>query len=949
LRCDSTHLTLFRKVAEQRGEYCCHVSKPPSWNEIRTNAQQFATRWEGTSDENAESQSFWNEFLGIFGIDRKRVATFEARAKRESTGGRGRIDLLWPGTLVAEHKSAGKDLATAEAQALDYLESIDVKDFPGVIVTSDFGNFRVRDLGGDNTPFTFPLAELPKEIDRFGFIAGYRQRKFGDKEEEEANVRAARLMGDLYEELARTGYEGHDASVLMTRLLLLMFADDTGMWEKGLFSEFVETRTQSDGSDLGSQLAMLFQVLDKPETSRPATMDELLLRFPYVNGHLFSDRIDIPSFDKRMRDELVRCTEFDWSKISPAVFGSLFQAVKSKEARRTLGEHYTTEHNILRALAPLFLDDLWLEYESVRDNAQRLERLHNKIANIRVLDPACGCGNFLVIAYRELRRLELAILTRVADLRQDTQMHLDVSNMVRVRLSHFYGIEVEEWPARIAETAMFLVDQQANHELAITFGNAPDRLPIMNAVNITVGNALRTDWESVLPAAECSYIVGNPPFVGMSLLSKDQQEDNRTVFAQLVGGSRTGRLDYVACWYAKAAAYIRNTDVRVALVSTNSITQGEQARELGPLLANNGVEIDFAHRTFAWASEAPGAAAVHVVIIGFSYGGQATKKLLFDYPDIKAEPIVRTASRINIYLADSAVLGIAKHAKPIVDNPKMTEGNKPQDGGGLIVEVADSEAFLNDPIASKYLRRLVGGRDYLHNENRRCLWLVNANPADLRSSRLIADRLRIVSEARLASPTPSAREKAKTPSLFLSIRQPASRWLAVPYVSSELRRVVPMAFFEKEDIANNTVMSIDGASEYLFGILQSSMYVTWVKNVGGRLESRIRINPDLCYNAFPFPSETEGGRSRVEQAALAVLEARRLYPESTLADLYDPFTTPVELVKAHDALDAAVDALYGSKKFAGDADRLEFLFARYAELTADLLTQAPPKKSRARK
>jgi hypothetical protein len=526
------------------------VSKPPSWNEIRTNAQQFASRWEGTSDENAESQSFWNEFLGVFGIDRKRVATFEARAKRESTGGRGRIDLLWPGTLVAEHKSAGRDLAAAEEQALDYLESIDVRDFPGVVVTSDFGNFRVRDLGGDNVPFTFPLADLPQEIDRFGFIAGYRQRKFGDKKEEEANVRAARLMGDLYEELARVGYDGHDASVLMTRLLLLMFADDTGMWEKGLFSEFIDTRTQEDGSDLGAQLAMLFQVLDREETKRPETMDELLLRFPYVNGHLFSDRIEIPSFDKRMRDELVRCTDFDWSKISPAVFGSLFQAVKSKEARRTLGEHYTTEHNILRALAPLFLDDLWVEYEAVRDNAARLEKLHDKIANIRVLDPACGCGNFLVIAYRELRRLELAIITRVADIRKDTQMHLDVSNMVRVRLSHFYGIEIEEWPARIAETAMFLVDQQANHELAITFGNAPDRLPIMNAANITIGDALRVDWNAVLPASECSYVVGNPPFMGKFTRSEEEGRRLQELFEMRRG---CGDLDYVCAWFARAA------------------------------------------------------------------------------------------------------------------------------------------------------------------------------------------------------------------------------------------------------------------------------------------------------------------------------------------------------------------------------------------------------------
>lgn len=924
------------------------MSKPPSWNEIRTNAQQFATRWEGTSDENAESQSFWNEFLGIFGIDRKRVATFEARAKRESTGGRGRIDLLWPGTLVAEHKSAGKDLATAEAQALDYLDSIDVKDFPGVVVTSDFGNFRVRDLGGDNIPFTFPLAELPKEIDRFGFIAGYRQRKFGDKEEEEANVKAARLMGDLYEELARTGYEGHDASVLMTRLLLLMFADDTGMWEKGLFSEFIETRTQPDGSDLGAQLAMLFQVLDKAETARPATMDELLLRFPYVNGHLFSDRIDIPSFDKGMRDELVRCTEFDWSKISPAVFGSLFQAVKSKEARRTLGEHYTTEHNILRALAPLFLDDLWVEYESVRDNVQRLERLHDKIANIRVLDPACGCGNFLVIAYRELRRLELAILTRVADLRKDTQMHLDVSNMVRVRLSHFYGIEIEEWPARIAETAMFLVDQQANHELAITFGNAPDRLPIMNAVNITIGNALRTDWESVLPSSECSFIVGNPPFIGMSMMDKEQQEDNRVVFSSH-GGSRTGRLDYVSCWYAKAVEYMRGKLIRAALVSTNSITQGEQAREIGPLLAENGIAIDFAHRTFAWTSEAPGSANVHVVIVGFSPAGATTSKRLFDYSDIKGEPVERSVKAINIYLAPSAVPSIGKHTTPLVANPKLTEGNRPQDGGGLIVSAEQYDEVAADPVAMKYLRPLAGSQDTLHNTPRWCLWLVGATPAEIRSSKLILQRLEIVAEARATSPTEAAREKAKTPAVFLSIRQPKSRWLWVPRVSSENRRIIPMRFFEPEVIAHDTALSLDGADEYLFGVMQSAMFSIWVKTVSGRLKSDIRVSPDLSYNSFPFPERTEKGDARVLAAAHAVLEARDNHPDASLADLYDRLAMPADLVKAHDALDSAVDALFAGKKFSGDADRLEFLFARYAELTADLLTELPVKKTRKKK
>jgi type I restriction-modification system DNA methylase subunit len=925
------------------------VSKPPSWNEIRTNAQQFATRWEGASDENAESQSFWNEFLGIFGIDRKRVATFEARAKRESTGGRGRIDLLWPGTLVAEHKSAGKDLATAETQALDYLESIDIKDFPGVIVTSDFGNFRVRDLGGDNIPFTFPLADLPKEIDRFGFIAGYRPRKFGDKEEEAANVKAARLMGDLYEELARTGYEGHDASVLMTRLLLLMFADDTGMWEKGLFSEFIETRTQPDGSDLGSQLAMLFQVLDKAETSRPSTMDELLLRFPYVNGHLFSDRIDIPSFDKRMRDELVRCTEFDWSKISPAVFGSLFQAVKSKEARRTLGEHYTTEHNILRALAPLFLDDLWIEYESVRDNAQRLERLHDKIANIRVLDPACGCGNFLVIAYRELRRLELAILTRVADLRKDTQMHLDVSNMVRVRLSHFYGIELEEWPARIAETAMFLVDQQANHELAITFGNAPDRLPIMNAVNITVGNALRVEWESVLASSECSYIVGNPPFIGTRLQSQDQKEDQRSVWHD---SPKAGSVDYVTNWFVKASRYMSGQGSTAAFVATNSITQGEQASLLWGEMKKADVEISFAHRTFAWASEAPGAANVHVVIVGFRRAADITKRRLFEYPELKAEPVERTARFINAYLIDGPDVLVRSRTTPLrSDLPSMEAGNEPRDGG-FISNISDevaNEIRESDPVAAQYLRRIFGSQEHLHAEKRWCLWLLDANPSDIRNSPVLRTRVGQV----LAERSGKKGHKGKAadrPALFSYICQPRTNYMLVPSVSSETRRYIPVGYYSADDIATNAVFLIAGADLELFGVMSSSMFVAWVGLVSSRLESRYQISTTAVYNTFPFPDKTDQAKhDRVTLASTEILEVRSTFATASLADLYDPLAMPADLLTAHNKLDAAVDALYGGQKFVNILERESFLLARYAELTADLLTELPAKKTRKKK
>lgn len=926
------------------------MSKPPSWNEIRTNAQQFATRWEGTSDENAESQSFWNEFLGIFGIDRKRVATFEARAKRESTGGRGRIDLLWPGTLVAEHKSAGKDLATAEAQALDYLESIDVKDFPGVVVTSDFGNFRVRDLGGDNTPFTFPLADLPKEIDRFGFIAGYRQRKFGDKEEEEANVKAARLMGDLYEELARTGYEGHDASVLMTRLLLLMFADDTGMWEKGLFSEFIETRTQPDGSDLGSQLAMLFQVLDKAETARPSTMDELLLRFPYVNGHLFSDRIDIPSFDKRMRDELVRCTEFDWSKISPAVFGSLFQAVKSKEARRTLGEHYTTEHNILRALAPLFLDDLWREYESVRDNAQRLERLHDKIANIRMLDPACGCGNFLVIAYRELRRLELAILTRVSDLRQDTQMHLDVSNMVRVRLSHFYGIEIEEWPARIAETAMFLVDQQANHELAITFGNAPDRLPIMNAVNITVGNALRIDWESVLPASTCSFIVGNPPFIGKKIRTAEQQDDMASVFASW---GNVGNLDYVSAWYEKASQYMRKTDIVTALVSTSSICQGEQVELLWPRLLADGGRIVFAHRPFKWTSEAPGAAGVSVVIVGFTRSNSVFRKsILFDYPSDLSEPVSQEVSVIGPYLTEGSTAVVSKRKQPLLDVPLMAFGSMPNDGGFLFVDQDELQELREaDSDAASLVRRFFGAQELIDDSERYCIWSIGADPGVVSRSKFLSSRAASVRKYREASTRAATRQLADFPLRFGEVRQPTTKYLAVPCHSSENRIYLPCRFLEADNIASNALMTIGNADEYLFGMLSSRMFMAWLAEIGGKLESRLRVSAEIVYNNFPFPEVDEKQRGRVSDAAQHVLQTREIFPGASLFELYNPVAMPEELVRAHQALDKVVDSLFGKTPFLTAGARLAALLARYSSLveSADLFSSEPVKKTRKKK
>lgn len=912
------------------------MQKPPSWNQIRANAAQFAARWSDETDENAGSQSFWNEFLKIFGIDRKRVATFEARAQRASTGGRGRIDLLWPGVLVAEHKSAGKDLAAAEDQAIDYLESIGDASFPGHVITSDFGRMRIRDLGGDNVPFEFPLKDLPKEIDRFGFIAGYSSRRLSPEQEHAVDVAAAQLMGSLYEQFAATGMDDHEISVLLIRLLFLLFGDDTGLWEKGLFLEFLETRTQPDGSDLGPQISLLFQTLDRPADRRPPTLDELLLRFPYVNGGLFEDRLDIPTFTGPMRTTLIECCHIDWGSIVPAIFGSLFQAVKSKEARRSLGEHYTTEKNILRLIGPLFLDDLNAKVDRAWHDARSLKKIRTELSQMKFLDPACGCGNFLVIGYREMRRLELRIMRRLRELTGEDQLSLDATLGLQVSPNQFHGIEIEEWPARIAETAMFLVDHQMNLELAREFGEAPDRLPISTGADIRIGNAIRMDWNDVLPPDNNTYVMGNPPFIGMARLTPEQQEDNRIAFERLGGAAqRTGRLDYVACWYAKTIEYLKGTKGRAGLVSTNSITQGDQARALGPVLQNAGFEIDFGHRTFKWESEAPGAAAVHVVIIGFSPSGQAQTKRLFHYKDIASDPTEENPSEISIYLTATEAFSPAKRAKPFLDGmPMATTGSKAWDGGNLIVGPDEYESVVKDPAVAKYLRPYKGARELLYGTPRWCLWLENAEPADLRTSPVLKDRLNAVREIREKSPTAKAREAAKTPGLFAEIRQPTKPYLALPQTSGEGREYIPGAYLDGDVVVSNGVLFWEEAPLWLFGYLQSKVFTAWVANFAGRLESRFQMLPGIVYFAFPFIQPEGKDLEAVESAAQGVLDARAAHPNSSLADLYDPVAMPKDVRDAHKALDKAILGLYGLKADATEPEILAALISRYKELEA---------------
>jgi hypothetical protein len=910
-------------------------------SEIRSRARAFVNEWAGETREAAERQSFWNEWFEIFGIRRRRRVTFQ-RNVRKLSGTTGQIDAFWPGTILVEHKSAGEDLDKAMDQAEGYLQGLPEEELPRLIVLSDFARFRVLNLE-TREEVEFPLDELPDRIELFTFLAGYRPRWFA--EQDEINVKAAQLMGVLYERLAKSGYSLHELRLLLVRLLFLMFSDDTGLWgETGLFEDYIERKTAEDGSDLGMHLAALFEVLDQPVEQRQTTMDESLSSFPYVDGDLFSERIPLAAFDADMRSTLLRVCRFNWSKISPAIFGSMFQSVMSAEERRAIGAHYTTERNILKTIGPLFLDELHARLDTADDDRTKLRKLFRDLRELRFFDPACGCGNFLVLAYTELRRIELEVLRRLQRLDrtvQEGQLSADVRLLSQVDVDQFYGIEYEEFPARIAEVAMYLADHLANQELGREFGLSYARIPLKSAANIHIKNALRIDWNSVLPAQDCSYVFGNPPFVAKKRRSDEQVEDMERLF----GGTTV--LDYVSSWFEKASLYVKGHQTRVAFVATNSITQGEQVPELWPRLLDRGMRLDFAHRTFKWTSEAPGRAAVHVVIIGFSDGGRRKVKLLYDYdkPTID-EPHERVVTEINPYLADAPADVIPTRARtPLLPVPAMRFGSMPNDGGHLILDRETRDAIsANDPIASKYIRVLLGADGMLDGTERWCLWLKGADPSDLRASSELHQRLAAVKEYREKSKRAATRKLAATPALFGEIRQPAKRYICVPRHTSENRRYIPMVFADPQTIAHDSTLTIETDDAYIFGLLHSAMWMAWVRAVAGRLKSDFRISAEFVYNTFPWPDPpSKAARDRVATAAQAVIDARDRYPGSTLADLYDPLTMPADLYRAHQDLDRLVDGLYGRGAF-DEVKRLATLLKRYAQLTS-----LQPKKATRRK
>ena len=919
-----------------------------SWNEIRSRATRFTDHWQGAVYEKGETQSFYNDFFDIFGVQRRSVARYEEHVTKLDDRS-GFIDLFWPGVLIVEQKSAGRDLGSAYEQAGEYFDALPESQRPRYILVSDFQTFELRDLDeGDKV--RFPLAELPAHVEAFSFILGIHRRAFRDQDP--ANIKASELIGRLHDMLEEAGYKEHDLERFLVRIVFCLFADDTGIFEpRDLFSNYVEERTTKDGADLGALLIHLFQILNTPVSQRMATLDEDLNRFPYVDGELFQGMLRIPSFDSVMRQALLDACQFDWSNISPAIFGALFQSVMNPKERRETGSHYTTEKNILKVIEPLFLDELRREFEQLkaRKDTRRsteLRRFQKRLSRMKFFDPACGCGNFLIIAYRELRLLEIEILKEINPKPEEGwQTEMDTSELSQINVDQFYGIELGEFPVRIAETALWMMDHIMNNRLSLEFGQTYTRIPLATSPHITHGDALEMDWSSLLPAQECSFIFGNPPFVGAKVQNKAQRTQIHRI-AELAKNGNGGTLDYVTAWFIKAGEYTRVGEGRIGFVSTNSITQGEQAGQFWPILFERcTLDISFAHRTFVWGSDARGKAHVHVVVIGLApQGGTESTKRLFSYPDIYREPLESQVPILSPYLFDASGLGnpyltVREESRPINGLGTMIIGSKPIDNGYYIFDEKGRSEFLDlEPGAASWMRPYYGAKDFLRGKKRWILALQDAPPNVLAQLPHVRKRMAAVRAYREASESIPTQKIAPTPTLYHVNVIPKEPFLVIPETSSERREYIPIGWLAPPAIPSNSMKVLIDATLADFALLTSTMHMAWMRVVAGRLGSSYRYSLGVVYNTFPLPLGIDGreGLRQLEPLAQAILDIRATYPQSTLADLYDPNLMPPDLRQVHQKLDRAVDQLYQPQGFNSEQERIQHLFLLYENMRAPL-------------
>jgi len=839
-----------------------------SWNEIRVRASAFSEKWADAGNENSDTQTFYNQFFEVFGLRRESVGVYEERVKNIK-GNTGFIDLFWPGTLIVEQKSAGRDLVKAEKQAFDYILQIKERDRPRYVLVSDFKVFQLRDLATRET-LEFALEDLHDHVQKFGFMIGVERREF--KDQDPVNIKASELVGRLHDALEESGFEGRDLEVFLVQIVFCLFADDTGVFQpKDLFLRFLEDRTSEDGSDLGPKLAQLFQTLDTPESKRSKNLDDDLAAFPYINGRLFERHTRIPSFDSDMREKLIEASRFDWAPISPAIFGALFQSVMDSKERRKKGAHYTTEKNIY--------------------------------------------------------------------------------------VDQFYGIELEEFPARIAETAMWMMDHIMNNALSLAFGQNYARIPLDKAANIVHGDALEVDWETVLPAVDCSYVLGNPPFIGQSYQSPEQ----RLQMARIIDApnGKAGSLDYVGAWFIKAGVYINEggkDPAHIAFVSTNSITQGEMVAQLWPILFQRyKLEISFAHRTFEWGSDAKGKAHVHCVIVGLSHRvNQPEWKRLFSYDDIKGEPEETQFKYLSPYLFDASGLKdrnltVLDRKSPITERPIMMRGVQSTDGGYYIFRGEEYTEFLNqEPNSKSLLNPYIGAAEFINGKERWILDFRNAAPAEVKKLPYVIERISQVKNFRAKSKKAGTRRLSNFPMELEGKAYPETPFLIVPRVSSERRQYHPIGYEEPPVIPSDALIWGANAALFDFAIITATMHMGWLRYFGGRLKSDYRYSVGVVYNTFPWPALDNKSKETLTKTGQAILDARAAHPDATLADLYDPDAMPANLRKAHMANDKAVDRLYRKKPFESERERVEHLFMLYEQLQSPILAAAKPKPSKRR-
>jgi hypothetical protein len=912
---------------------------PLSTTEIRKRLTAFSHGWQGGQDEKADAQTFTLRLLECYGLNEHHYLR-EGRVPKLG-GATGYMDGFIPGKLIIEFKSLGKNLKKAAEQAMGYRFGLPPEQQPTHILLCDFARFVLLDLKAD-TQAHWTLAELPRHAERLRFLIDDQAGAI--VEEREADRRAAYQLAQFHESLLRVNFTGKALEVFLTRTLFCLFADDTGMFgENGQFLRFLQG-SRGDGDDLGPRLQKLFETLNKPAARRQTNLDDAYTRFPYVNGSLFAEASEVPSFDSELRQILIACAELDWKDISPAIFGAMFQGVLEGDAdgqdrkvrRRDLGAHYTSERHILRAIQPLFMDGLRAEFKAAGQDRDRLQALLDRLPTIHLFDPACGCGNFLVIAYRELRKLELEIIEKLYRPKNQRQASLlELANYARVSPDQLHGIEIEDSAAHIARVAILITDHQIN-EQSRHIGHPRPTIPLGRMPNIVCANALTTDWASVIDPQRCSYIVGNPPFIGAKNTSEAQRQQSAAVFAGIEGA---GLLDFVACWHVLASRYLQaNPAVRVALVSTNSITQGEQVGVLWGWLLKQGVKIQFAHRTFQWSNEGKGVAAVHCVIVGFGLQ-ELPGKTIYAYDDIQGEPRAVAATNINPYLVDAPDVVLPRRSKPMGEVPKIGIGSQPIDDGNYLFSTAERDTFIQaEPGSAKWFRRWLGADEFLNGYERWCLWLGDCPPAELRALPEVMKRVQAVKMFRLKSQRAQTLKAAQTPTRFGTELIPAAPYLLLPKVSSERRAFIPFGFEQPSTLCSDLVFMLPDASLFHFGILSSTMHNAWVRATCGRLKSDYRYSAAIVYNNFPWPAPAKAAQTKaIEKAAQAVLDVRAQFQTgdkpSTLADLYDPLTMPADLLKAHQRLDRAVDAAYGYQGGKDDASRAAFLFERYRALT----------------